>query len=61
MDKIFVDEALRAYRDKTGDLRSFEALPVKIASHILREAQRLKGVRNRRFPQPAATDGCIDG
>jgi hypothetical protein len=60
MDTIFVDQALQAYRDKTGDLRPFEALPIQIASHILREAQRLKGFRNGRFSQPAAADG-MDG
>lgn len=46
MDKIFVDEALQAYREKTGDMRPFEALPVAVTSQILREAQRLKGFRS---------------
>jgi hypothetical protein len=60
MDTIFVDQALRAYRDKTGDMRPFEALPVEVTSKILREAQRLKGFGNGSFPQPAAADGCVD-
>jgi hypothetical protein len=60
MDTIFVDQALQAYRDETGDLRPFEALPVEITSRILREAQRLKGSGNGSFPQPAAADGCVD-
>jgi hypothetical protein len=60
MDTIFVDQALRAYREKTGDLRPFEALPVEITSKILREAQRLKGFGNGSFPQPAAADGWVD-
>ena len=55
-----MDQALRAYRDKTGDLRPFEALPVEITSKILREAQRLKGFGNGSFPQPAAADGWVD-
>jgi len=61
MDTIFVDEALQAYREKTGDMRPFEALPVPVTSQILREAQRLKGFRNARFSQPATADGCGEG
>jgi hypothetical protein len=38
MDTIFVDEALQAYPDKTGDMRLFEALPLAVTSQILREA-----------------------
>jgi len=57
MDTIFVDEALQAYRDKTGDTRPFELLPVAVTSQILREAQRIKGVRCGKFSQPAAADG----
>jgi len=60
MDKIFVDEALQAYRDKTGDMRPFELLPVPITSQILREAQRLKGFRSASFSQPATADGSGD-
>jgi len=60
MDKIFVDEALQAYRDKTGDMRPFELLPVPVTSQILREAQRLKGFRSASFPQPATADGSGD-
>jgi hypothetical protein len=60
MDTIFVDEALQAYREKTGDMRPFEALPVTVTSHILREAQRLKGFRSGSFSQPATADGCGD-
>ena len=60
MDTIFVDKALRAYRDKTGDMRSFEALPVEVTSQILREAQRLKSLRSRKFSQPATAEGCGD-
>jgi hypothetical protein len=55
-----VDEALQAYREKTGDMRPFDALPVEVTSQILREAQRLKGFRSASFSQPAATDGCVD-
>ena len=61
MDKIFVDEALRAYREKTGDTRPWELLPVGITSDILREAQKLKGRRLRGTSQPATADGCVDG
>jgi hypothetical protein len=60
MDTIFVDRALQAYRDHTGDMRPFEALPIEVTSRILREAQRLKGFGNGSFPQPAAADGCVD-
>lgn len=58
MDTIFVDEALQAYREKTGDMRPFELLPVPVTSQILREAQRLKRLRGGRFSQPATADGC---
>jgi hypothetical protein len=58
MDKIFVDQALQAYREKTGDMRPFESLPVAITSQILREAQRLKGFRSQALNQSAAADGC---
>jgi hypothetical protein len=61
MDTIFVDEALQAYREKTGDMRPFELLPVAVTSQILREAQRLKGFRSGRFAQPEAAEGCGDG
>jgi hypothetical protein len=60
MDKIFVDEALQACREKTGDMRPFEALPVAVTSQILRDAQRLKGFRTRGFSQPATAEGCGD-
>jgi hypothetical protein len=60
MDTIFVDEALQAYREKTGDMRPFEALPVAVTSRILREAQRLKGFRSGNVSQPAAADGCVE-
>jgi hypothetical protein len=60
MDTIFVDQALGAYRDKTGDLRPWESLPVIVTSQILRDAQRLKGLRSESFPQTAAADGCRD-
>jgi hypothetical protein len=58
MDKIFVDQALQAYREKTGDMRPFELLPVAITSQILREAQRLKGFRSVQQNQSAAEDRC---
>lgn len=58
MDKIFVDEALQAYREKTADMRPFELLPVAVTSQILREAQRLKGFRSGRIGQSAAADRC---
>jgi hypothetical protein len=57
MDTIFVDQALQAYREKTGDMRPFELLPVAVTSQILREAQRLKGFQCERF-SPAVADGC---
>jgi hypothetical protein len=56
-----VDEALQAYRDRTGDMRPFELLPVAVTSQILRDAQQLKGVRCGKFSQPAAADGWADG
>ncbi len=55
-----MDEALQAYREKTGDMRPFEALPVAVTSQILRDAQRLKGFRKRGFSQPATADGCAE-
>jgi hypothetical protein len=60
MDTIFVDAALQAYREKTGDMRPFESLPLEVTSQILREAQRLKGCRSRGSHQPATADGCAD-
>ena len=60
MDTIFVDEALQAYRDKTGDLRPWESLPVGVTSQILLEAQRLKSFQRTKFSPPAAADGCAD-
>jgi len=56
-----VDEALQAYRDKTGDMRPFESLPVLVTSQILREAQRLKGFRVERSAAPTAVDGAAEG
>jgi hypothetical protein len=56
MDTIFVDQALQAYREKTGDMRPFELLPVAITSQILREAQRLKGYRKGSFSEPATAE-----
>ena len=56
-----MDEALQAYRDRTGDMRPFELLPVAVTSQILRDAQQLKGVRCGKFSQPAAADGWADG
>ena len=61
MDTIYVVQALQAYREKTGDLRSWELLPVGITSQILREAQKLKGRRRGKISQPASADGCADG
>ena len=58
MDKLFVDEAIQAYQEKTGDMRPFELLPVAITSQILREAQRLKGFRSAQQNQSAAADRC---
>ena len=55
-----MNQALEAYRETTGDVRPFEALPIEVTSRILREAQRLKGFGNGSFPQPAAADGCVD-
>jgi hypothetical protein len=60
MDTIFVDRALEAYREQTGDMRPWDALPVAVTSQILMDAQRLKGFRAARFAQPAAADGCVD-
>jgi hypothetical protein len=56
MDKIFVDEAIEAYREKTGDMRPFELLPVAVTSQILREAQRLKGSRKGSLSEPATAE-----
>ena len=53
-----MDEALQAYREKTGDMRPFESLPIAVTSQILREAQRLKRSRDQRFSQPATAEGC---
>ena len=53
-----MDQALQAYREKTGDMRPFELLPVAITSQILREAQRLKGFRSAQQNQSAAADRC---
>jgi hypothetical protein len=58
MDTIFVDQALQAYRDKTGDMRSWETLPVAVTSQILRDAQRIKVFRRGKFSQLAAAEGC---
>jgi hypothetical protein len=60
MDTIFVDQALQAYREETGDMRPFESLPIAVTSQILREAQRLKGFRSGRLSQPEAADSCGD-
>jgi len=60
MDTIFVDEALQAYREKTGDTRPFELLPVPVTSQILREAQRLKGFRSGRVDQPATANRAAE-
>jgi hypothetical protein len=60
MDKIFVDEALQAYREKTGDMRPWGSLPIGITSQILMHAQRLKGRRHGKLSQPATADGCVD-
>ena len=51
-----MDEALQAYREKTGDMRPFELLPVAITSQILREAQRIKGFQRAGSGQSAAAD-----
>jgi hypothetical protein len=56
-----VVQALQAYREKTGDMRSWELLPVGITSEILREAQKLKGRRRGKISQPATADGSADG
>jgi hypothetical protein len=55
-----VDEALQAYRDKTGDMRPFGLLPIAVTSQILREAQRLKGFQSEKTCQPTARDEFID-
>ena len=60
MDTIFVDQALQAYREETGDMRPFESLPIAVTSQILREAQRLKGFRSSWLSQPEAADSCGD-
>jgi hypothetical protein len=57
MDTIFVEQALKAYRDRTGDKRPWEALPVTITSQILRDAQQLKDARCGRYGHPVAADG----
>jgi len=49
MDTIFVEQALQAYRDKPGDMRPWESLPVAVTSQILRDAQRLKAFRRKSF------------
>jgi hypothetical protein len=59
MDKIFVDEALQAYRDSTGDMRPWQLLPVAVTSQILLDAQRRKSFRRRKFSQPTAAEGCV--
>jgi hypothetical protein len=46
MDTIFVDQALREYRDRTGDMRPLESLSLALTSAILRDAQRLKDFEN---------------
>src|SRR5271170_6653010 len=51
MDTIFVVQALQAYRAKTGDMRPWESLPVAVTSQILRDAQRIKSSRSRKFSQ----------
>ena len=61
MDTIFVDQALRDYRDRTGDMRPFESLPLAVTSGILRDAQRLKGLEKASLHQPAAAEGRVDG
>jgi hypothetical protein len=60
MDNIFVDQALKAYRDRTEDMRLWESLPVAVTSQILREAQRLKASRSSGISQLAAADGWVD-
>jgi hypothetical protein len=60
MDTIFVVQALEAYRAKTGDMRPWESLPVAVTSLILRDAQKLKTKRSRKFSQPATADGCAE-
>jgi hypothetical protein len=60
MDTIFVDQALQAYRDKTGDTRPWHLLPVGVTSQILMDAQRRKSCHHGESPQPAAADGCAD-
>jgi hypothetical protein len=57
MDTIFVDQALKAYRDKTGDERPWEALQVTVTSQILKEAQQLKDAGRERYGHPVAADG----
>lgn len=59
MDKIFVDEALQAYRDSTGDTRPWQLLPVAVTSQILLDAQRRKSFRRGKFSQPTAAEGCV--
>ena len=61
MDTVFVDEALQTYREKTGDMRSWDSLPVAVTSQILMDAQRRKGFRSTRFSQPAAAEGAVEG
>jgi hypothetical protein len=60
MDTIFVVHALDAYRAKTGDMRPWDSLPVAVTSQIIRDAQRLKSLRNRKFSHPAAADGQVE-
>ena len=55
-----MDEALQAYREKTGDMRPFEALPVAVTSQILRAAQQLKGHRRGRILQPVIVDEAAE-
>jgi hypothetical protein len=55
-----VVQALEAYRAKTGDMRPWESLPVAVTSLILRDAQKLKTKRSRKFSQPATADGCAE-
>jgi hypothetical protein len=56
-----VDEALQAYREKSGDQRPWDALPVAITSQILMHAQRLKGRGRGKLSQPTAADGWVEG
>lgn len=59
MDTIFVDQALQAHRDKTGDLRPFEALPVEVTSKVLRRRSGSRALEMGAFLSPQPFNGPV--